>query len=72
MRNALFVRDRLILQAEWLAHRAPEKIRALREIQRKLKELNANCHLVGCGERNAEVENLATAALMRMMAQFSR
>lgn len=72
MRNALFVRDRLILQAEWLVHRAPENAAALGEIQRNLKELKAGCRLGECSEHNMRVEKLATAELARMTAGVSR
>jgi len=70
MRNALFVRDRLILEAEWLAHRAPEHAVSLSDIQRSLMELKAGCRLAECAGHNVEIENDAAAELDRMMAEL--
>jgi len=67
MRNALFVRDRLILRAEWLAHRTPQNAAVLGEIQRGLKGLKAGCRIGECLEHNTQVEESAARELARIM-----
>jgi O-antigen ligase len=68
MRNALFVRDRLILQAELLIYRLPEKADDLREIQQNLKNLSANCQAVGCAGKNGQVVKEAAEELGKIAA----